>query len=420
MDTNGYRVAFFTNTYRPFVGGVAMSVDLYQKYLRRLGDQVTVYAPQYDGATGDAEELRRLPTIRHFNNTDFSLPLPLAFKPVSDFSSEAFDIVHVHHPFLLGEMGLRMARQNRLPLVFTYHTQYEQYTHYVPIDHETAVRTILRHTVEFCNMCDLLIAPTSDLKATLIGRGITTPIEILPTGIELESYRNADPQALRQELGLSSKSPLLVHVGRLALEKNLVFLLGACLRALAMEPQAHLAIAGDGKSREELEKITAQAGEPGTRVHFLGSRTGRDLLSVYGAGDLFVFASRTETQGMVIAEALAAGMPAIALDAPGICDLLQEEQNGRILPAAADEETFAQAIAQALRDKTSLARWRRGARKSVENFDMPILAQKLHEAYIRLKLLPNHMLKQEQMSFGLLRNYFETVWEDLEHWFTRA
>lgn len=416
----GYNVAFFTNTSRPHIGGVANSVDLYQRHLQRLGDRVIVYAPEYDKATQDGESIRRLPAIHNFNATDFSLPLPISFKPIMDFSGEAYDIVHVHHPFLLGEVGLRLARQHRLPLVFTYHTQYEQYTHYVPVNKATADRTIVRHAVEFCNMCDLVIAPTDDMERIIRGRGVTTRIEVLPTGIEMERGAQGDPAALRSQLGLEPDAPLLVHVGRLAQEKNLDYLLRSVLVYLREDPRAHFVIAGDGKSREGLARMAAEAGEAGQRVHFLGVRTGRALSDVYRGGDLFVFASKTETQGMVVAEALAVGLPAIALDADGIRDILRDGENGRLLPGEASEEDFARAIGEALARPEVLARWRAGAVETARRFDMPLLAGRLHGYYETLKLLPNRQLKQDSMSFGLIRNFFETVWEDLENWFTRA
>lgn len=419
-DVPGYYVAFFTNTARPHVGGVAGSVELFQRHLQRLGDAVMVYAPEYAGALDDSPDIRRLPSIRNFNNTDFSLPLPLSFKPIQDFSGDAFDIVHVHHPFLLGEVGMRMAREHRLPLVFTYHTQYEQYTHYVPFSKATADRTIMRHALEFCNLCDLVIAPTRDMERLLLARGVTSRIEVLPTGIELERCAEGDRAALRRELGLAPATPLLIHVGRLAQEKNLLYLLEACLLALRDAPDAHFAIAGDGKSREALEKMALDAGEPGRRVHFLGVRTGQGLLDVYCGGDLFVFASKTETQGMVVAEALATGLPAIALAADGIRDIVRDGENGRLLPGEASAGEFGAAILEALRDAEARAQWRGGALATARTFDMPLLAGRLHELYESLKRLPNRRLKHESMSFGLIRNFFETVWEDLENWFTRA
>lgn len=419
-DARGYNVAFFTNTSRPHVGGVANSVDLYQRHLRRLGDRVIVYAPEYESDSQDGEAIRRLPSIRNFNKTDFSLPLPISFKPIMDFSDESYDIVHVHHPFLLGEVGMRMARQHRLPLVFTYHTQYEQYTHYVPLSKATADRTIIRHAAEFCNMCDMVIAPTSDMERMLRGRGVTSRIEVLPTGIEMERCAEGDATALRHSLGVDREAPLLVHVGRLAQEKNLLYVMRACLLYLAENPRAHFAIAGDGKIREDLERLAAAAGEPSGRVHFLGVRTGKDLVDVYCGGDLFVFASKTETQGMVLAEALSTGLPAVALDADGIRDLLRDGFNGRMLPGEASEAEFARAIAEALADPERLAAWRAQAIATARLLDMPILARRLHGFYESLKLMPNRFLKQESLSFGLIRSFFETVWEDLENWFQRA
>jgi glycosyltransferase involved in cell wall biosynthesis len=415
-----YRIAFFTNTYRPFVGGVARSVELFQQYLKRRGDQIVVYAPQYDDEDEDKDgtDVRRLASIRHFNNTDFSLPLPLSLTTMLHFNEEQFDIVHVHHPFLLGEMGMHLARQHRLPLVFTYHTQYEQYLHYVPFPEDTAARTILKHTREFCDFCDLVIAPTRDVERQLRDRGVASRIEVLPTGIELKRFDESDGAGLRHDWGIGSDAPVLVHVGRLAAEKNLPYLMGAGLEALRRRPDAHWIIAGDGPIRAQLE--TRAAGEPQARgrTHFLGQRTGRALIDVYRTANLFIFASKTETQGMVVAEAMAAGNPVIALDANGVRDLVRDGENGRLLPADADEAAFAEAVVDALARPERLAAWGDAARRTAAALDMPLLAERLHACYASLKLLPNHRLKQETMSFGLIRNYFETVWEKVERWFT--
>ncbi len=417
-----YNVAFFTNTYRPFVGGVALSVELFQRYLGALGDRVTIYAPHFDGESDPGQEVnvQRLPAIRHFNDTDFSLPLPVSFKTDQDFHDIPFDVVHVHHPFLLGEMGMHLARQRRLPLVFTYHTQYERYTHYVPIDREQASRTILRHTREFCDLCDLIIAPTHDIKRALQERGIQTWIEVLPTGVELARFSDLDAVAPRRRLGIPVQDPLLLHVGRLAEEKNLGYLVRACLIALGRNPRAHLVIAGEGRMQGELEKLAKAAGaETAAHVHFVGLVTGRPLAELYAAADLFVFASQTETQGMVVAESMAAGTPVVALDADGVRDLVRDGRNGRLLPADAADSAFAEAVAAALDDRARIADWREAARQTAGLLGMEMQAARLHDLYGRLKMIPNHRLKQDELSFGLIRNYFETVWEDLGKWFER-
>lgn len=414
-----YQIAFFTNTYLPFIGGVALSTSLYQQHLTRLGAQVTVYAPRYEGAEADGDEVRRLPSIRNFNKSDFSLPLPVSLRPSIDFGEVLYDVVHVHHPFLLGETGMNIARQYRIPLVFTYHTQYEKYTHYVPITDDLARRTIIRHTKEFCDLCDLVIAPTEDVRNMLLEREVNTRIEVLPTGIEMDKFRGADRMALRTELNLGRDEQIALHVGRLAREKNLEFLLSAMLRALERNPALHFVIVGDGDFKPVLESTAESAGPAGSRVHFLGRRQGTALINTYAASDLFVFASTTETQGMVIAEAMAGGTPAIALDADGVRHLVRDGANGRLLRSEADEEEFSQAVLEAVASRPMLRAWSRSARATARSLDMPVLAERMLYLYRSLKAMPNRRLKTQTMSFGLIRNYFETVWEQVENWLSR-
>jgi 1,2-diacylglycerol 3-alpha-glucosyltransferase len=414
-----YRTAFFTNTWHPFVGGVTNSVQLYHDYLTKQGLNVVIYAPTYGRELKDGKDVRRLPSISQFLKTDFSLPLPVDWKPIQDFRQEAFDLVHVHHPFLLGETGMRMARQHRLPLIFTYHTQYEQYTHYVPVPEETARRTIIDHSAQFCNLCDLIIAPTSDIEKMLRSRNVATPIEVLPTGIELVHYREADGSPVRGELGIDTETPLLLHVGRLAQEKNLEYLMQACLRVLNEKEKPHLLIIGEGGMEEPLKQMAAES-PAADRIHFMGRITGKKLAAAYKAADLFVFASLSETQGMVIAEAMGAETPVVALDANGVREVLRDGENGRMLPEDTSEAGFADAVMEALEDDEKRAAWRDASLKTAEKMDMPLLAEKLAGIYESMKRMPAHRLKAETMSFGLIRNYFESVWQDISAWFSQS
>jgi len=415
----GYAVAFFTNTFYPFISGVALSIDRYRRHLKALGDRVVVYAPQYEEPLEDTDEIRRLPAIKQFLHTDFALPLPVSFKPLLDFRNEDFDVVHVHHPFLLGETGMRLARQHGLPLVLTYHTQYERYTHYVPVDDAVAARTIIRHTTDFCNLCDLVIAPTRDIECVLRDRGVQSRIEVLPTGVEVDRFAQADPEAARQRLQIDASAHVLLYVGRLVTEKNLEYLVRACLRVLEAEQNAHLVIVGDGQNRHALIGLARERRRTASRVHFPGQVTGADLEDLYAAATLFVFASKTETQGVVVAEAMAAGTPVVALDADGVRGLVRDGLNGRLLPEEASETDFADAVLDALRDHAERSAWIPAARKTARELNMPCLARQLHELYGSLKLLPKHELKRDTMSFGLIRNYFETVWEQLSQRFMR-
>lgn len=422
MSTSGlqYRIAHFTNTYLPFIGGVPLSVDLYRRYLQKRGDRVIVYAPSFDGESHDGEDIRRLPSIRQVSGTDFSLPLPFSFKPLIDFGREAFDVVHVHHPFLLGEMGMRLARDNRLPLVFTYHTQYERYVHYTPLDPQIAQKAIIEHAAEFASRCDLVIAPTSDIEKVLRERGVESAIEVLPTGIEFALYDKADKAAGRKDLGVPPDAPVLLTVGRVAEEKNLPYLLTACLEVLDRAPDAWMVFVGDGPAEDTLREQAKAAGEAGKRVLFAGRRSDEALRNAYAAADVFVFASTSETQGMVIAEAMAAGSPVVALDADGVREVLRDGENGRMLPAEASESEFAEAVCALLDDEDTRDSMREAARATAKEMDMPILAERLHGFYAQVKQLPNHRLGRKTMSFGLIRHYFESAWEEWERWLTET
>lgn len=412
-EQHDYHIAFFSNTYLPFVGGVSRSIELYRKYLHAVGCKVQIYAPQYEGAPSDGEDVRRIMSLTDFNNSGFSIPMPLSAKPYLDMEEEFFDLVHVHHPFFLGEMGMRVARRERLPLVFTYHTQYEQYTHYVPVDKETADRTIIRHATEFCNLCELVIAPTSDIETLLRTRGVTTRIEVLPTGIELAKYPRESPEGFKQRLGLKSDDVLLLHVGRLAKEKNLGFLFEAVLDAMRDRTNVHWAIAGQGDEDDVLRKMVDNSGVDPARIHFLGMLEAAALREYYVMADLFVFSSRSETQGMVLVEAMGGATPVIALDADAVRLVVLDGQNGRLLPGDCTARDFAAAIVEAIDQPNLRKTWADNARKVAVDYDMPVLTERLRDLYKSLKLIPRHRLKQETMAFGMLGTFIETIWDKL-------
>lgn len=413
QPTADYNIAFFTNTYLPFVGGVSNSVHLYAEHLRAAGQQVLIYAPSYSDDSGDTDEVRRVISIPNPGGTEFSLPLPGSFKPMIDFAAQEFDLVHVHHPFLLGEAGMRMARSERLPLVFTYHTQYEQYTHNVPMNERAAARALIKHAAEFCNMCDLVIAPTRGVKTLLRRRGVETPVVVLPSGIEMARYRHTHPAAVRKALGLSRDQQLVLHVGRLAKEKNLDYLFAAMTEALQRVPEAVFVVAGSGPHEEVLREFLASQPSVEERVKFLGTVVGDDLVALYTAADLFVFASTSETQGMVLVEAMAGSTPVIALDAPPLRDIIREGVNGRLVPAHTPPGVYGEIVAETLGARDVLASWSKAARTTAEHYDMPRLTAHLLQHYRWLKLIPHHRLKKETMTFGLLRNFLGALWDEL-------
>jgi len=348
-DRGLMNVLLLTNTYRPHVGGVARSVETLARELRRRGHGVLVGAPSFTGGEEERDEgVVRFPAVQHFNGSDFSVPMPVPGRLSGKLRRFGPDLVHSHHPFLLGDTALRVAAARRLPVVFTHHTLYERYTHYVPRAHPEGVSPrleafTLQLVTGYANLCDAVIAPSASIEALLRERGVKVPIRVIPTGVDLAFFAGGDGRAFRAGRGLSPEAFVVGHVGRLAPEKNLAFLARAVVRFLRAHPQAHFAVVGEGPSRQEIAAICTEAGVGG-RFHAWGVLEGPELAGAYRAFDAFAFASRTETQGLVLAEAMAAGVPVVAIDAPGVREVVTDEINGRLLPGE-DPEAFAAALA---------------------------------------------------------------------------
>ena len=253
------------------------------------------------------------------------------------------DIVHSHHPFLLGDTALRVAATRNIPVVFTHHTLYEEYTHYVPGDSPRLKRFAVELTTGYCNLCNTVIAPSGSIAQLLRQRGVTVLIEAIPTGVDVDLFAAGDGAAARAAMQIPPDAFVVGHVGRLAPEKNLGFLTDAVAQFLLTNERAHFLIAGGGPLKQEiLEKFAAF--KLGSRVHLAGVLERKALAGIYRAMDVFTFASLTETQGMVLTEAMAAGVPVVAVDAPGVREVVQDRVNGRLLPHE-DAPQFIDALA---------------------------------------------------------------------------
>jgi len=374
------RVAMFTNTYLPLLGGVERSVASTATTLRNLGHACLVITPRvpamrrgaHDGAT-DAETVR-LAAFPSVAGTQFSYRLPGAGNLRRELRQFLPDVVHAHHPFMLGETGVRLARGNGVPVVFTCHTRWERF---VPSHLPLLRRLARRLPVIFGGLCDLVIAPTPSIARLLRRRGVTTPIAVVPTGIDLELFRAGSRVHARARWGIRPGDTVVGHVGRLVPEKNVAYLAEAAIALLQTRP-GRLLLVGEGPATAEVEGRFAAAGLGG-RLVCTGRLDGQDLADAYSAMDVFAFTALTDTQGLVIAEAAAAGCPIVALDAPGPRDFV-DGSNGLLVPAAAPPEAFAAALARALAPDAHAA-LSSGARKSADDYDLASCAERLVAAY---------------------------------------
>lgn len=410
-------ILMLTNTYLPLVGGVARSVESFAREYREHGHEVLIVAPRFereknsssvDGLGPDEEGVVRVPAIRNFNGSPFAVRWPIPGYLTDVVQAFAPDVVHSHHPFLLGDTALRIAARQDVPLVFTHHTMYERYTHYLPGDSEFLRRFVMDLATGYANRCDLVFAPSESVARLLVERGVETPIRVIPTGVDVELFRSGDRERGRREHGLSAEARVVGHVGRLAPEKNLSFLARAVARLMADSIDVHFLVVGDGPSRRAVLDVFAERGLS-NRLHLAGSLSGQALVDAYAAMDLFAFASLTETQGMVLTEALAAGLPVVAIDAPGARETVRDGRNGRLLPCE-DEAEFSRALRSTLERSAEDARLRQAALETSRDFAMERIARRALEEYRELASAQGGRGPRENLWDAALR-VLETEWE---------
>ena len=325
------KILMLTNTYRPIVSGVTKSVLAFEDQYRQRGHEVLVIAPQFDESAEEEPTVIRLPAFQHYNGSEFALPIPAPMWVSTVVEEFQPDIVHAHHPFFLGNTAMRLARARNLPLVFTHHTMYEQYTHYTGSDSAAAARFVGSLSAGYANLCDAVIAPSQSVADMLRERGVEARIEVIPTGVDVDRFAGGNGAACRAKHNIPAEAFVVGYVGRLAPEKNLAVLAEQVGRFLEAEPRAYFLVVGAGPAEAEIREAL-QSAAISDRWRLAGVLDGQELSDAFCAIDVFAFASQSETQGMVVTEAMAAGVPVVALDGPGVRDVVRDRVNGRLIP----------------------------------------------------------------------------------------
>lgn len=393
------KIAIFTDSYKPYVSGVVRSIDTFSTELLNLGHDVYIFAPRYyqnvndrpqatTTGAGDSETPRvfRFWSIPVPGYPGFAAPIPVSLRAEKLIRDLGIQVMHTHGPFALGGLGAVLARKQNLPLVFTHHTMYHEYVHYLPgarsfsKGKELWSRFVLSYVGNYSRKVDLVIAPTPQIRSFIIDTyGIDhNKVIAIPTGIPMEQYRQGDPTWLRAQLGIPETDSILLFVGRLGEEKNIPFLLEALGIILKEMPSANLVLVGDGPQRAYLQRQAAQLGLE-SRVYFTGPLERQRVIDAMHSADLFVIASLTETQGLATLEALASGLPVIGVDAPGTRDLVRDGVDGYLTPH--DPQVFAQRVAWLLRNPGHLRKLATNAVSGAAVFSARNMALKLVAAY---------------------------------------
>ena len=363
MNRDRLRVAIFSDSALPILNGVSVSLDILIGELRHQGHSVHLFTARYPGYQDPDPNTYRCRAIETPISRGYPVSYPPFYRMLKKFRRHEFDVIHTHTPFFLGMVGFRWAEAHGIPIVSTYHTLYDRYAHYFKLLPHRYVRfRIAKHTNFYYNHMDHVITPSEASLKWLRRHSVTSPVTVIPTGIprgQMISRSDA-----RQALGIAPDQRIMLYVGRLAREKNLGVLFEMAAQTLAQDRTLRLWLVGDGPFRDECMAMTRRL-HIGDQVRFVGSVPRAEVDKFYAASDLFVFASITETQGLVVQEAMTYGLPAIAVAGGGASASIVEGVNGFVVKN--DPEAFAQMTMSVMQNDVLHAKLSDQALKSVRN-----------------------------------------------------
>lgn len=315
--------------YKPHVSGVTNSIALTKHWLEKAGHEVYVFTFGDEDAIDDEKNIIRTPGVPI---VDTGFYLNLRYNRHARHLLYSVDIVHVHHPFVSGNLAMRYCIPRNIPIVFTNHTRYDLFTQaYLPFLPDMISEAALKaYLSPFYRACDLVIVPTPSIRKVLDERlGLELPIEVIPNGVDLTAFRSNIKPTDRAEFGFSPEQVICVYVGRLSPEKNLNLLLQAFYGVAMTYDHVRILIVGDGPERENLESMVKRMNID-TKVHFAGMVEYKDIPAYLATSDIFVTPSSAETFGLSTVEAMAAGLPALGIDAPGTTDIIEDGVTGLV------------------------------------------------------------------------------------------
>ncbi len=324
------KIALFSDSALPVLNGVSVSIDALVRALRVQGHSVFLYTSRYPGFRDSDPNVTRFTSIRSPWTKDYPLSVPPFYPWFHEFKRRSFDIVHTHTPFTVGFVGLRWAQSCEIPIITTYHTHYDKYVHYVPVFSKRYLRyKIAKHTNFYYNSVDHVVTPSDASRRWLMRHSVHRPISVIPTGVP--EPRKFDRDQIRSEFGLQPLRKVMLYAGRIATEKNIGTLLEASSLVFDRNDDSELWIVGDGPARDDAQTMARNLGI-GDRVRFWGFVPRHELDRFYAAADIFTFCSMTETQGLVVTEAMTYGLPAVVVQGGGASAAVEHTRNGFAVP----------------------------------------------------------------------------------------
>jgi glycosyltransferase involved in cell wall biosynthesis len=384
------RIGFFTDSYLPALHGVEVSIEAFRQSLEKAGHEIFVFAPAVPGYTDTNPNVFRLKSLRVIEKPEMRLAFPFAERGhMRDLLQVKLDIVHAHTPFTLGLVARHISARQGIPLVYTHHTHYPEYAKAYLKD--PLILPVLAQALStwFSNLADEVIAPSPKIKRLLKTYGVTRPIHVLPTGVSLAQFRNTRvthqrARALRKRLGIDRRATVLLFVGRMGREKNIEFLIRAFAELRNHRADVAFLLVGDGPFLPQLRLLAKRLGA--RDIVFAGAVEHEQVPVYYQAANLFVFASRTDTQGIVILEALASRIGVVALRDAAFTDMVIDGRTGLLVDPRASPRSFASRVTTLVDTPRLLRRFGKNALHMAGHFAEDEQAKKLSDIYQRLAL----------------------------------
>lgn len=381
MQNKRLNIGFFTDTFTPQINGVTTSIQIFQEELEKMGHNVYIFAPTPKTAN-DPINVFRFHSVKFIFQPEYKLALPYSWKIDKRINSLNLDIVHAHTPFSLGFFAKYIADDRKIPFVQTFHTLYPEYLHYIlgSISKSAVAKNSAEKIVRFLyNRSDLIIAPSAKIKKYLKKYGVKKPIELISTGINLNKFKDVDENIFRQQYRINPKDKILLFIGRVGKEKNLDFLFHALNNI--KDEKVKLLIVGDGPEKNNLKELAKKL-NLSNRIIFLGYINRQKIPFALATSDIFVFSSKTETQGLVLLEATASGKPIVAVRDETICEFVKENVNGFIIKSS--PKKFAQKVEEILNNQDIYNKFSQNSKKIAQNFSSEKQTQKLLKVYNNL------------------------------------
>ncbi|MHC9543715.1 MAG: glycosyltransferase family 4 protein [Vulcanimicrobiota bacterium] len=371
-------IGIFTNTYKPTINGVVNCVALIRQGLMERGHKVYVFAPSFPGYNECEEGIFRFPSLNLLKSVKYPVCIPYCPAITDKIPSLNLDIIHSQHPFVMGDVAAQWARKLSIPLVFTFHTQYEQYAHYIPLPRGFVQWVSKTFVKAYTSKCDLIITPGDSIIELLHSYGIHDNVVFMANAIDLSNFASPDKVRIRSQYGIRDDEKLLVYVGRMAREKNLPFMLRAFSQIRQKNNTIRLMIIGEGPELEHLKSYAAEL-SLSESVIFPGRVEYHEIPAYYGAAQLFVMTSTTEVKPLALLEAMASGLPIVAVTAHGSSDTIIDNVNGFLTEEK--ESVFADRVVMLINDEARLKSMTESSRKTAGVYSLDTMSDTLLNHY---------------------------------------